>query len=176
MSESYQKLQIKKYPKKGYKNAAEARYWKKFKDVVKQKSTYSIMDVSFCASLPDFLCVAESARVDIYKITKKLFESDIKAINSLYKFNDVVTCCRLRDDREVIAVGTKEGIVQVMQAKNKLTLRKYTAHKHSINSIAYNSNKINIATSADESNVLIWELALQSPLLELKNAHEDYVK
>jgi WD40 repeat protein len=176
MSEVFQKLQVKKYPKKEYKNAAESRYWKKYKDVVKQKSAYSVMDTSFCGNQPDFLCVAVSAKVDIYKITKNLFESEIKAINSLYKFNDVVTCCKLRDNKDVVAVGTREGIVHIMQTKKKLSLRKYTTHRHSINTIAFSDNKINLATGADESDVHIWELALQQPLLTLENAHEDYVK
>lgn len=47
MSEAFQKLQIKKYTKKAYKNPAESRYWKKFKDVVKQKNGHSIMDINF---------------------------------------------------------------------------------------------------------------------------------
>ena len=72
MSEAFQKLQIKKYPKKEYKNATESRYWKKYKDVVKQKGSHSIMDVSFCENLPDYLCVALSAKVDI----------EIKQLNS----------------------------------------------------------------------------------------------
>ena len=120
--------------------------------------------------------IAVSARVDIYKITQNLFESEIKAINSLYKFNDVVTCCKLRDNKDIVAAGTKEGIVHIMQTKNRLNLRKYTAHENSINSIAFNENMVNIATGADEGDVKIWELALQEPLSVLKNAHDDYVK
>lgn len=176
MSEAFQKLQIKKYTKKEYKNAAESRYWKKFKDVVKQKSSHSIMCTSFCKDMPDYLCVAVSAKVDIYKITQKLYESDIKALNSLYKFNDVVTCCGLRDDKELLATGTKEGLVQIFQTQKRLNLRTYTHHKNAINSIAFNQNKINIATSADENDVCIWELATKDPLIVLENAHSDYVK
>ena len=63
-----------------------------------------------------------------------------------------------------------------MQTKKRLTLRKYTTHKHAINSIAFHSNKVNLATCADEPNVNIWELALQEPLLTLEDCHDDYVK
>lgn len=176
MSEAFQKLQIKKFQKKAYKNPAESRYWKKFKDVVKQKNNQSIMDASFCGDTPDYLCVAVSAKVDIYKITQNLYESEIKAINSLYKFNDIVTCCKLRNNKDILATGTKEGIVQIFQTKNRLKLRDYRHHKNAVNSISFNANKVSIATSADENDVCIWELATKDPLQIIENAHSDYVK
>ncbi|CAI2366443.1 unnamed protein product [Moneuplotes crassus] len=176
MSEAFQKLQVKKYTKKTYKNPAEARYWKKYKDVVKQKNTHSIMDVAFCNDMPDYLCVAVSAKVDIYKITERLFESDVKAINTLFKFNDVVTTCRLRDSKDLLATGTKEGLVQIFQTKKRLNLRTFTHHKNSINSVAFNSNKVNLASCADENDVAIWELATKDPQHIIEDAHNDYVK
>lgn len=134
------------------------------------------MDVSFCENFPDYLCVAVSAKVDIYKVTQKLFENDMKTINSLYKFNDVVTSCRLRNNRDILATGTKEGIVQIFQTKNRLSLRKYTHHKNAINYVSFNQNLVNLATCADENDVCIWELSTKDPLHIIENAHSDYIK
>ena len=105
-----------------------------------------------------------------------MFESEIKTINSLYKFNDVVTSCKLRNNKDILATGTKEGIVQIFQTKNRLSLRKYTHHKNAINHISFNQNLVNIATCADENDVWIWELATKDPLHILENAHSDYIK
>lgn len=76
MSLDYQKLKVKKFPKKTYKQSAESRYWKKFTNVLLERdpSQMQIGDLTFCRNTgvqeSSLLAVAISARVDLYKLTQ----------------------------------------------------------------------------------------------------------
>jgi WD40 repeat protein len=94
----------------------------------------------------------------------------------LTKFNEAVSACRLRDNKDLMATGTKEGLVQIFQTKNRLNLRTYNYHKNTINSICFNENKVNIVTGADENDVCVWDLSIKEPFAVIKQAHDDYVK
>ena len=88
MSLDYQKLKPKRYPyslinpsyrypKKSFKHSQEARYWKKFQNVLMEKDSEGMLrsDIHFCSrDKPYLMATAISARVDLYKLTQPATE------------------------------------------------------------------------------------------------------
>ncbi len=65
----YQKLKVKKFAKKSFKHAQDARYWKKFQCVYsKLEQGFMCNDVSFAAMVPNLVATAIATRVDLWKL------------------------------------------------------------------------------------------------------------
>jgi hypothetical protein len=117
-----------RFAKKSYKHSLESRYWKKFESVVLEKEGDSgglaRSDLSFCggSDKPNLLATAVSARVDIYKLPQHTGNSDdtdigdgIKPIQRIFKFKDIATAVKLRQDGNIVLCGEKTGRVQLIE-------------------------------------------------------------
>jgi WD40 repeat protein len=144
----FKPLEIKKFPKKSYKNNEMKRY-KKFKEVEKQNLSLSCVDVKFCPDNPNKL---------IYFALDTLYLYDISTKSTISKYplcNMQITAGNIRRDGRVIAAGLVNGKVNVYEASKKFVLKSFFNHKLQINSIEFSQNMVNFATSSNDMvNVL----------------------
>ena len=136
----FKPLEIKKFPKKSYKNNEMKRY-KKFKEVEKQNLSLSCVDVKFCPDNPNKL---------IYFALDTLYLYDISTKSTISKYplcNMQITAGNIRRDGRVIAAGLVNGKVNVYEASKKLVLKSFFNHKLQINSIEFSKKPLKINTS-----------------------------
>ena len=140
MSLDFQRLRPKRFPKKSFKHSQESRYWKKFENVLLEKedaeATMIRSEVCFCpsntqaADKSNMLATAVSARVDFYRVYANESEDadKMKPDQRIYKFKDLVTALKLRQDGNIIVTGEKAGKLQVIELSNKFILKTYEEH------------------------------------------------
>jgi WD40 repeat protein len=139
----FKPLEIKKFPKKSYKNNEMKRY-KKFKEVEKQNLSLSCVDVKFCLDNPNKL---------IYFALDTLYLYDISTKSTISKYplcNMQISAGNIRRDGRVITAGLVNGKVNVYEASKKLVLKSFFNHKLQINSIEFSQNMVNFATSSND--------------------------
>lgn len=95
-------------------------------------------DISFCGGQdkPNLMATAVSARVDIYKLPQNTGGKDddgvlgdgVKPIQRIFKFKDIATAVKLRQDGNIALCGEKTGRVQLIELTNKFILKTYEEH------------------------------------------------
>ena len=143
----FKPLEIKKFPKKSYKNN-EMKKYKKFKEIEKQNLSLSCTDVRFCLDNPNQL---------IYFALDTLYFYDISMNNTISKYplcNMNITAGNIRRDGRIIAVGLVNGKVNVYEASKKLVLKSFFNHKLQINSLEFSDNMINFITCSNDMVII----------------------
>ena len=136
----YQKVKPKRFAKKGFKNAAESRFWKKYETVYAQlEPGFMTNDISFCQiGNKAYAATATASRVDIWKLqeqrddeedkkkkdddlsdgedrpeeeAKLENDTDLSPVTTISKLEDLVTAVKLRKDGQVVLCGDKLGKV-----------------------------------------------------------------
>lgn len=178
---------MNRFPKKSFKHSQESRYWKKFVNVVLEKEGESggmaRSDISFCggSDKPNLMATAVSARVDIYKLaqptTQDPDEDGIKPVQRIFKFKDVATSVKLRQDGNLVLCGEKTGRVQLIELNNKFILKSYEhEHANQVNSFDFKSTMREFISAANDTHVKVFDILEQQSVLTIHNAHADNVK
>jgi WD40 repeat protein len=69
------------------------------------------------------------------------------------KFTEVVTACKLREDGSVVLAGDKSGKIELVEIKQKLSLRTYeNEHKTQINCLDFAPSKRAFISCANETS------------------------
>ena len=53
----------------------------------------------------------------------------LKPSQTIFKFKDMTTAIQFREDGNILAVGEKQGNIQIFELNNKVSLRTYKEHK-----------------------------------------------
>ena len=139
----FKPLEIKKFPKKSYKNN-EMKKYKKFKEVEKQNTSLSCTDVRFCLDDPNKL---------IYFALDTLYYYDINTKHTTSKYplcTMNITAGNIRRDGRVIAAGLVNGKLNIYEANKKMLLKSYFNHRLQVNSIEFSENMTNFVTSSND--------------------------
>lgn len=80
-----------------------------------------------------------------------------------------------RSDGKLFAVGFESGVINVMDVKNKLSLRTFDNHKKRINALEY-CNFNDLFSGSDDMIVRQFDVVAGSVVHSYANAHTDYVK
>lgn len=153
-----------------------------------------VNSVSFCApqsypgevggTNPGLLATAKGAKVELWKLQQREKTEDdseadeIEPIAKITKFKDEVTIVKLREDGQVILVGDKNGLLQLMELKNKVVLRTYeNEHKNQINYLDFSCNKRNFVSCSNETSWKLYDIQnSKGSIATCHAAHSDHVK
>jgi U3 small nucleolar RNA-associated protein 15 len=91
------------------------------------------------------------------------------------KFKDNVTALCSRNDAKLFAVGFESGLINVVDVKNKLTLRTFDNHKKRVNALEY-CNFNDLFSGSDDMIVRQFDVVSGSIVHSYANTHTDYVK
>jgi WD40 repeat protein len=91
------------------------------------------------------------------------------------KFKENVTALCTRSDARMFAVGMDSGVVQVLDVKNRLSLRLFDNHKKRVNALDY-SNFNDLYSGGDDMTIRKFDVAAGSVVHSFGKAHSDYIK
>ena len=77
---------------------------------------------------------------------------------------DTITQMKLRDDGELLYLGTERGYVKVYQRSTKLCLRQMECSNSKINSVSISPDKVHFASGSDDGLVKLWNLSSTDPV------------
>ena len=88
---------------------------------------------------------------------------------------DGVRCMAISNNSEVIAVGLENGTIAFLEGKSwSLVNRWGGAHDHAVNTLAFSTDGLQLASGADDDNAFVWDVAFQECLIG-HLAHSDPV-
>ena len=91
------------------------------------------------------------------------------------KFKKNVTALCTRSDGKMFAVGMDSGVVQVLDVKNRLSLRIFDNHKKQVNALDYSSFN-DLYSGGDDMTIRKFDVAAGSVVHSFAKAHSDYIK
>jgi len=198
----YQKMRVKKFARKHYKHSQDARYWKKFDSVFSQlEEGFMTADISFCRAhdLSEFqpqanqrtnyglMASATSTRVDIWRLQQREakkeegeddFELDIEPVQTIAKFTETVTAVKMREDGGIILAGDKQGRIELVELKQRLSLRSYPHdHVNQVNGFDFSPNKKAFVSCSNETSWKYFDiLKSDGAVFTCQAAHSDNIK
>lgn len=157
----------------------ESKYWKSFKTPKNDEQQIqtpptlvsSITSISFSPSPPHDFAVTHSATVSIFSAQSLQPKTTISST-----FKDIVTSASYRCDGRLIAVGDLSGVVQVLDVKTRVPLRKLRGHSRAVRVVRYpRTDKLHVFTGGDDGVVKYWDVSSEVKMYDLLG-HRDYVR
>ncbi|KAJ3231256.1 snoRNA-binding rRNA-processing protein [Chytriomyces hyalinus] len=171
MSE-YLPVQQKRYaarPKAGTTDAAEQRYWAKFKSPVLVKEYASISHIEFSRSKPFDFAVTSSTRVQIYSCATQAVRK------TMSRFKDVAYSGSFRADGKMMVAGDAQGSVQIFDLASRAILRTFTGHKDAVRVASFSPLLTQVLSASDDKTVRIWDLPSEQAVFTFTD-HQDHVR
>jgi WD40 repeat protein len=134
--------------------------------------------ISAVAFSPDgqFLGFADDYTATIWQITGdevKTLPGFKSPVTSLALSND--TRSEMRWERQILATGSMERVVQVWDATAGQRLRTLKGHKHQIDSFALSNDACILAIGSDNHTIELWD-AISGRVLRTLSGHRDWVE
>ncbi|KAI9342466.1 WD40-repeat-containing domain protein [Zopfochytrium polystomum] len=151
------------------KAAAEAAYWKGFKNPVLVKEFSSVTSIHFSATKPHDFAVTSSTRVQIYSPSTNAVRKTIT------RFKDFAFSGCIRDDGKLLVAGDASGLVQVFDLNSRAVLRSFSGHKDTVRVTRFSPNHNHVLSASDDRTVKLWDLPSQAAFVTLSD-HTDHVR
>lgn len=165
----YKPIEIRKFPKKSYKNS-EMRKFKKYKEDKSIGLNLTCQDIKICKESPNFVASFVFDTIYFYDITKD------HMITKYPLSTDVITAGEVRRDGKIIISGLQNGKINVYDSFKKSCLRRYGDHKLQVNSVEISHSMINFVSTSNDMSFKIYDLSRTESILSFDKAHRDYVK
>eukprot|EP01135_Chromosphaera_perkinsii_P008669 Nk52_evm2s1444 gene=Nk52_evmTU2s1444 len=165
---SYNKLEVKAFPRLANRKTAENRYWNKFKFPIVVKEFGPISHLEFSPVAPHDFAVTSSSRLQVYNPNTNTVKKTIA------RFNGNAYSCSYRNDGQLMVAGGEEALVQIFDANSRAILRTFKGHEEPVHVTRF-MGKEKVMSASDDKTVKIWDVARETETISF-DEHRDYVR
>lgn len=97
-----------------------------------------------------------------------------KVVKEISTFADTITSLCMRPDGAVMAIGLENGLIEIIDTKEKFHLRTFRNHKKRINALEYREN--DLYSGGDDFVLRHFDVAAGDVVHSYADAHSDYIK
>lgn len=97
-----------------------------------------------------------------------------KVLKEISTFADTITSLCMRPDGAVMAIGLENGLIEIIDTKEKFHLRTFRNHKKRINALEYREN--DLYSGGDDFVLRHFDVAAGEVVHSYGDAHSDYIK
>ena len=122
----------------------------------------SITSLTFSLSPPHPFAATHSTSLKIFN------PQTLSPSSTISSFSDVVSSASFRCDGLLIAASDLSGLIQVFDVKTRTPLRKLRSYTRPVRFLKYPlHDKLYLVSGGDDAVVKYWDVASETPLLEL---------
>lgn len=160
-------------PRRAAELTPEAKHYKAFKPLWKQKENSRVEDIAFSPVSPHRVAVASGTRVQLYQKDK---EGEASVFAQVSKFKDHTQCVSWRSDGKLLLGGDVTGTCSLVEIEGHSVLRRFRNHGDAVTCAAFaSSDRSRCATGSRDGRLRIWDVATSELLLTV-DAHTDCLK
>ncbi|NXC27891.1 UTP15 protein, partial [Campylorhamphus procurvoides] len=166
---SYKPVVVPACPKLGEKITQDTLYWRGDKTPVQIKEFGAVNKIDFSPVPPYNYAVTASSRIHIYG---RYSQEPIKTFS---RFRDAAYCATYRDDGRLLAAGSEDSSIQLLDVSGKAPLRQFEGHTKAVHVVGFLSDKYRIFSGGDDSSSILWDIPSATEVTSYSE-HTDYVR
>lgn len=147
----------------------EDPFFKKFNHKEVLKHSGRISHISYGPNAPHDIAVCSHTRVHIYDATT------MKIRKNLTRFSTTVLGASIRDDNQMAAAASDNGVVQLFDINSRSILRTFNDHQTAAYLVQFVGGGVKLLTGSDDRTAKIYDIATEK-LLHNITCHTDSIR